>query len=103
MHAGLFRDSPGSDVGDCFGSPQDLKAKNIEPIVVDHYDGLRHESLALPRQPQPVATVVPPILLKADFSNEAPGGFLQAQAPMPLLTTLDRRQDDISILTESQT
>ena len=103
MHARLLRDSPGSDVGDCLGSPQDFEAKNIEPIVIDGCDGLRHESLALPRQPQPVATVVKLILVKADLSDEALGRFLQAQAPMPLFTSLHRRQDDIAILPQSQT
>src|SRR5207248_2258801 len=103
MHSCLLRDSPGSDVRDCLGSPQDFEAKNIEPIVVDCGDGLRHESLALPRQPQPVATVVPLILTKADLSNEALGRLLEAQAPMPLFTTLDRRQDDVAILPDSQT
>ena len=67
----FLRDAARRCVGGRIGHSQHIESKRLKPIIVGPGTGLAHQSLALPRQPQPEAAIVLVSLKQADEPDQA--------------------------------
>jgi hypothetical protein len=91
-HSASLRNFPRCHIRHSLRRAQHRKSQHIEPIIRRRIHCFRHQSLALPIQPEPEAAIVSLALPQRNRSDEQPRFALQPQRPMPLFAALHRRK-----------